>query len=126
MSCRYFIHIVQILREKFHFIGFNGRPNKKDDTCYTWWVGAALKLLSQEDFVTDQIRSCIPYVLSTQDPIVGGLAKWPELPPDPIHTYLGLSGLCLGKYQDLRPVDAELNISQRARDFLDEMHNKKS
>ena len=25
--------------------GFNGRTNKAEDTCYTWWTGASLKLL---------------------------------------------------------------------------------
>lgn len=24
--------------------GFHGRPNKPDDTCYSFWVGAALKV----------------------------------------------------------------------------------
>ena len=104
--------------------GFQGRPNKQDDTCYTWWVGGALKLLSPENFVTEEIQHCIPYVLSTQDPLVGGLAKWPDLSPDPLHTYLGLSGLALGNYSDLRPVDAELNVTKRAREFLDQLHNK--
>ena len=113
--------------------GFQGRPNKQDDTCYTWWVGGALKLLNgctspteNNNFVMEQIQHCIPYVLSTQDPITGGLAKWPDLTPDPLHSYLGLSGLGLGNYPELRPVDAELNITLRARQFLDQLHNKKS
>ena len=104
--------------------GFHGRPNKQDDTCYTYWVGGALKLLSQENYVNEEIQHCIPYVLSTQDSIVGGLAKWPGLTPDPIHTYLGLSGLALGNYPELRPVDPELNITKRARDFLEQLHQK--
>lgn len=25
--------------------GFNGRPNKRVDTCYSFWIGATLKIL---------------------------------------------------------------------------------
>jgi geranylgeranyl transferase type-1 subunit beta len=31
------------------------------------------------------------YILSTQDPIVGGLSKWVDTSPDPLHTYMGES-----------------------------------
>jgi geranylgeranyl transferase type-1 subunit beta len=31
------------------------------------------------------------YILSTQDPIVGGLSKWADTSPDPMHTYMGES-----------------------------------
>lgn len=105
---------------------FNGRPNKVDDTCYTFWVGGALKLLSpSEKFVDELIRNCVDYVFSTQDGITGGLAKWPDLTPDPLHTYLGLAGLALSSYPELRPVDPELNITARARSSLKTLkHNK--
>lgn len=26
--------------------GFNGRPNKPEDSCYTFWIGATLKVIS--------------------------------------------------------------------------------
>ena len=104
--------------------GFNGRPNKDDDTCYTFWIGAALKLLEKHDYVNAQIMSCIDFVLSTQDPIAGGLAKWPELTPDPLHTYLGLAGLALVPHSDLEQVDPELNITVRSRKYLQILHKK--
>ena len=56
--------------------------------------------------------------------ISGGLAKWPENMPDPMHTYLGLAGLSIASYSDLRPIDPELNITKRARAFLTTLHNK--
>src|ERR1700677_4873632 len=31
--------------------GFQGRPNKDADTCYSFWVGATLKLLSSHHLV---------------------------------------------------------------------------
>ena len=104
--------------------GFNGRPDKKDDTCYTFWVGATLKLLNEDHpFANAQILRCLDFVLSTQDGITGGLAKWPEISPDPLHTYLGLAGLALAPYAGLRPVDPQLNITKRARAFVDNLHN---
>jgi geranylgeranyl transferase type-1 subunit beta len=29
------------------------------------------------------------YILSTQDPIMGGLSKWVDTSTDPLHTYMG-------------------------------------
>lgn len=29
------------------------------------------------------------YILSTQDSVVGGLSKWVDTTPDPLHTYMG-------------------------------------
>ena len=59
--------------------GFHGRPHKPDDTCYAFWVGAALVLLGADHMVdTDRLMS---YVCSTQHPIVGGMAKWPDYSP---------------------------------------------
>ena len=46
--------------------GFNGRPDKKDDTCYTFWVGATLKLLNDEQensFANAEILHCLDFVL---------------------------------------------------------------
>ena len=107
--------------------GFNGRPDKKDDTCYTFWVGATLKLLNEEPpFANAQILHCLDFVLSTQDGITGGLAKWPEISPDPLHTYLGLAGLALAPFAGLRPVDPQLNITKRARAFVDNLHDQSS
>ena len=110
--------------------GFNGRPDKKDDTCYTFWVGATLKLLNDDkeetSFANAEILHCLDFVLSTQDGITGGLAKWPELSPDPLHTYLGLAGLALAPFAGLRPVDPQLNITKRARAFVDNLHDQSS
>ena len=105
--------------------GFHGRPNKDDDTCYTFWVGAAIKILSEENdaaIINQSLSVCEPFVLSTQDGITGGLAKHPDIPPDPLHTYLGLSGLALESFLDLRPVDPQLNVTKRARSYLDHLH----
>lgn len=102
--------------------GFQGRPNKPVDTCYSFWVGAALKILDVFDFVDfDQNKT---YVLSTQDNLYGGLSKWVDTTSDPLHTYMGLSGLSLMKYDELEEVNPLLNISQRAYAHLKSLHMK--
>ncbi|KAL8610793.1 hypothetical protein ACOMHN_016776 [Nucella lapillus] len=96
--------------------GFQGRPNKPVDTCYSFWIGATLQLLGVLDLTN--FLSSRSFVLSTQSIITGGLAKWPDTSPDPLHTYLGLCGLALMGEPGLATVDPALNISQRAADHL--------
>lgn len=59
--------------------GFQGRPNKDTDTCYSFWVGGALKLIDAYNLVNVQQNEL--FILSTQDPITGGLAKYPDTVP---------------------------------------------
>jgi len=117
--------------------GFQGRPHKMDDTCYTWWVGAAIRLLchtyqGRPEMVGSFGKLCSKshkFALNTQDPIVGGFAKWPSgmsASPDPLHTYLGLSGMALfGDNPDLLPTNAALNVTERAHKRLLELQENK-
>jgi len=100
--------------------GFQGRPNKPEDTCYSFWVGATLALLDSLHLTSAPHSQ--QFVLSTQDPVTGGLAKWIESSPDPLHTYLGLSGLSLAGHTALSPVHPALNITARTKAFLDQLH----
>lgn len=76
-----------------------------DDTCYSFWVGATLSILSKkQDWAASQISKSVQFVLSTQDPIIGGMGKWPDSHPDPVHTHMGLSGLSLSNSLELSPV----------------------
>ncbi|PSN32157.1 Geranylgeranyl transferase type-1 subunit beta [Blattella germanica] len=101
--------------------GFQGRPNKPVDTCYSFWLGAVLKILGVFDMVDfEENRN---YILSTQDPIVGGLSKWIDTSPDPLHTYMGLCGLGLMEADGLSEVHPALSISQRAHQHLETIHN---
>lgn len=103
-------------RQTGHGSGFQGRPNKPEDTCYTFWVGATLSLLGGLDYCDPEASR--KFVLSTQDPVTGGLAKWTDTQTDPLHTYLGISGLVIAGESDLEPVDPALNITKRAKSFL--------
>lgn len=92
-------------------VGFNGRPNKRTDTCYSYWVGGAMAMLGIYDLV--DIDSNKSYVLSTQQDI-GGLAKWPDHHPDPLHSHLGLCGLSLLGQAGLAPIYPALGITMSA------------
>ena len=56
--------------------GFQGRPNKDPDTCYSFWVGATLKLLNSYHLMNEEEN--VDFVLSTEDDEVGGLSKFPQ------------------------------------------------
>ncbi|KAJ8932951.1 hypothetical protein NQ314_014330 [Rhamnusium bicolor] len=76
--------------------GFNGRPNKPIDTCYSFWTGGALKILGAYQFIEDDKNN--QFVLMTQDRY-GGFSKWINSIPDPMHTYFGLAGLSLMNFE---------------------------
>lgn len=67
--------------------GFHGRPGKPSDTCYSFWVGATLELLQFLNFSDAEQNK--EFILRTQDKVTGGLAKFENTRPDPLHTYLG-------------------------------------
>ncbi|XP_056641801.1 geranylgeranyl transferase type-1 subunit beta [Diorhabda carinulata] len=95
--------------------GFNGRPNKPIDTCYSFWTGGALKILDAYEFIQNENND--QYVLMTQDRY-GGFSKWVNVVPDPMHTYLGLAGLSLMGFGGLTEMYCELNITTRTFDHL--------
>ncbi|XP_039291534.1 geranylgeranyl transferase type-1 subunit beta isoform X2 [Nilaparvata lugens] len=101
--------------------GFQGRPNKEVDTCYSFWVGATLKMLdmlTSMDFVENR-----SFVMSTQHDVAGGFSKFVNTVPDPLHTYLGLSGLSLMGEKGLLQIHPALNITERAYSHLQRLHD---
>lgn len=67
--------------------GFQGRPNKLVDTCYSFWLGGTLRVLNVLDMI--DLKKNKEYILSTQDSLLGGFSKGPDIHTDPLHTYLG-------------------------------------
>lgn len=103
-------------------LGFSGRPNKQSDTCYSFWTGGALKILEAYDYL--EVDPNEQFVLMTQDKY-GGFAKWPNVVPDPMHTYFGLAGMSLmGRNGDLNKMFFMLNMTQRAKDWMDQVHKR--
>lgn len=100
--------------------GFQGRPNKPVDTCYSFWIGGALKILGAFDLV--DFKQNEMFVLLTQHNVAGGFAKWIDYNPDPLHTYLGLAALSLMGREGLNPVVPELNITHKTFEHLKKVH----
>ncbi|EDV25595.1 uncharacterized protein TRIADDRAFT_23924 [Trichoplax adhaerens] len=96
--------------------GFQGRPNKLQDTCYSFWVGAALKILDAYDYIDFECQR--QYLLSTQSQYTGGFSKWIDTLPDPLHSYFGICGLSLARNFDLLEIHPALNITIRAYQHL--------
>jgi len=101
--------------------GFQGRPNKPVDTCYSFWVGASLKLLDSYDMIDKESNK--EFLLSTQHSIIGGFSKWPDSYSDILHSYFGICGLSLMNLYDLQELSPALNISCRALEHLTTLHN---
>jgi geranylgeranyl transferase type-1 subunit beta len=100
--------------------GFQGRPNKPIDTCYSFWIGAALKII--DAFELSNFKENKEYLLSCQDCVVGGFSKWSGTTSDPFHTYFGLCGLSFLSEPGLLEVMPSLNISMRAYERLKHLH----
>jgi geranylgeranyl transferase type-2 subunit beta len=91
--------------------GFNGRPDKKEDVCYSWWVLSSLAMLDKVSWVDGErldgfIREC-------QDPDEGGIADQPGDIPDIFHTFFGLAGLSLLGDKQLDPINPMYALSER-------------
>ncbi|KAI9331526.1 geranylgeranyltransferase type I beta-subunit-like protein [Zopfochytrium polystomum] len=95
--------------------GFAGRPAKAPDTCYSFWIGAALDMLDAHQFIDAQgQRDFLKTTLSER----GGLSKYPGGYPDILHAYMGFAGLSIMGEPGVQPIHAALNISMRAFDHL--------
>ncbi|CAO3697163.1 unnamed protein product [Rhizopus stolonifer] len=83
--------------------GLNGRPQKLEDVCYSWWVLSALSILDKVHWINKEKLS--RFILSAQDPEEGGLADRPGDVADVFHTVFGIAGLSLLGYPGLHEVD---------------------
>lgn len=87
--------------------GFNGRPDKLADVCYSWWILSSCFMIERQDWINlDNLRK---YVLNCQDLETdgsgGGIADRPGNETDVFHTFFGLTALSLMKNYDLELID---------------------
>mmetsp|Transcript_37008 Transcript_37008/g.64822 ORF Transcript_37008/g.64822 Transcript_37008/m.64822 type:complete len:510 (-) Transcript_37008:70-1599(-) len=76
--------------------GMQGRPNKLQDTCYSYWIGGAMHILAESHLLDGwALRE---YVLLCQSPY-GGFGKVVGVMPDLLHSFYSLSWLALSKEQ---------------------------
>lgn len=112
-------------QQSFHG-GFNGRVEKLEDVCYSFWCGASLQILGIHHLVS--IPHDAQWLLSCQTSI-GGISKTPDDHPDVMHSYLALAALSLHAQEEqqggkeaiqgwIKPIDARLNLSLDSLDWL--------
>ncbi|KAH6623764.1 terpenoid cyclases/protein prenyltransferase alpha-alpha toroid [Chaetomium tenue] len=104
-------------------VACNGRCNKVADTCYTWWVGAALANLGHADLV--DWRGSRRFLLDKMAHRIGGFSKHPGGPPDVYHGCFGLAALAVMGEPGLAEFDSALavpvatvRVIEKARDAL--------
>lgn len=113
--------------------GFQGRPDKPPDTCYSWWVGASLHMLGFGEMpewptVWAFLRECefahgaLPcaspaprFARNRRVPCGagGGFMKEPGSLPDIVHSYFSICGFALGGMSGFGPLNCGLGIAQR-------------
>lgn len=100
--------------------GLNGRPEKLEDVCYSWWVMSSLVMIDRlrwidGDKLVQFILRCqvstdlLPLLKldpnQAQDPERGGIADRPGDMVDVFHTVFGIAGLSLLSFPGLEAVD---------------------
>ncbi|KAG0034734.1 hypothetical protein BGZ81_003432 [Podila clonocystis] len=83
--------------------GLNGRPEKLEDVCYSWWVLSSLSMLKRVHWIDG--AKLTKFILEAQDTETGGISDRPGNLPDVFHTNFGICGLSLLGYPGLVPVD---------------------
>jgi geranylgeranyl transferase type-2 subunit beta len=83
--------------------GLNGRPEKLEDVCYSWWVASSLAMLGKLHWIDG--KKLETFILQCQDTEKGGLADRPGDMVDVFHTCFGIAGLSLLGYPGLLEVD---------------------
>ena len=82
-----------------HLGGFNGRPEKLPDVCYSWWVLSCFYMMKKESFIDLELLR--DFILDCQNKDDGGFADRPGNCEDVFHTFFGLAALSLMKYNNL-------------------------
>ena len=72
--------------------GLNGRPEKLEDVCYSWWCLSALSILQRLHWIDRD--KLVQFILSCQDTETGGISDRPGNYVDVFHTVFGIAGEC--------------------------------
>ena len=72
--------------------GFNGRPEKLADVCYSWWIYSSFRILRRQTWIDQQ--GLENFILDCQDDD-GGIADRPGNVVDVFHTFFGIAALSL-------------------------------
>ncbi|KAJ7368111.1 terpenoid cyclases/protein prenyltransferase alpha-alpha toroid [Mycena albidolilacea] len=83
--------------------GLNGRPEKLEDVCYSFWVLSALAVLNKVSWIDS--GKLTSFILSAQDPEKGGISDRPGNMVDVFHTQFGVAALSILGYPGLVDLD---------------------
>ncbi|KAL1304986.1 hypothetical protein AAFC00_003890 [Neodothiora populina] len=83
--------------------GLNGRPEKMEDVCYSWWVVSSLAMIGRLHWIDGS--KLMEFILKSQDPEFGGISDRPGDMVDVFHTHFGIAGLSLVKCPGLEEID---------------------
>ena len=83
--------------------GLNGRPEKLEDVCYSWWVLSSIAMLGKLHWIDGSRLTA--FILRCQDQDQGGIADRPGDMVDVFHTVFGVAGLSLLGHPGLVEVD---------------------
>lgn len=119
------------MRQMDYTGGFNGRPNKLVDSCYSWWIGTACKILSEHLHIPPfwNERAMADYILRISQQQNGGFCDHAPSGADPFHTMYALGGLCVCGGRETGRDDMELpeldtimccpkDLADKMRDFF--------
>ena len=104
-----------------HLGGFNGRPEKLPDVCYSWWVLSSMFMIGTESFFDKDLL--IKFILECQDDELGGIGDRPGNCHDVFHTFFGFCGLSLLGYGNLKMIDPTYAIP---KDDVNKLFGNKS
>lgn len=83
--------------------GLNGRPEKVEDVCYSWWVATSLAMIGRLHWIDGE--KLTNFILKCQDTEEGGFADRPGDMVDVFHTCFGMAGLSLLGFHGVEEVD---------------------
>mmetsp|Transcript_2360 Transcript_2360/g.6854 ORF Transcript_2360/g.6854 Transcript_2360/m.6854 type:complete len:402 (+) Transcript_2360:54-1259(+) len=87
--------------------GMQGRPNKVEDTCYSYWIGGTLRLLGCDNLLDQETLTS--FVLSCQTDM-GGFSKILGVYPDLLHSFYSMAWLSSSSSQGLNDLHCALGM----------------
>ena len=83
--------------------GYQGRTNKDPDSCYSFWLGATLRLLGVDAFTDTDLQGTEYFLLEKcQSDLFGGFSKLPGSMPDILHSHYSLCWLAMSAQADAK------------------------
>lgn len=100
-------------------VGVNGRPGKRSDVCYGWWVGATCSILGRLDVID---RAALTRSVLAHQHEAGGIAAHRGDRPDLFHTHFGIAALGVLGHPRIPAVDPMLCLPTTVLETITHCH----